>query len=106
MATLQNFTERFGKLMGSTKREAAELRTPLPPPVPDPDEELMRSLAGWASDDRGKRYFVPWLNKEMESAVLRAQANRNVPTEQNFTLGFEAGVRHVLARFTKWANSG
>jgi hypothetical protein len=102
-----NTYERFLDIVGATRREGSVVRQveEPEPPKPDPEADLKAALAGWTSDERATKVFVPWLEGEMEKAILRAQL-RLFNAEVAKDLGFEAGLRFVRDRLIKWANRG
>ena len=94
--------ERFRALVGATRREASEVRTEPPLPPPDPEANIRENLGGWVTDGRCKE-FVKWLNEQMDKAIGQAHLNHRNPTESTYDLGFEAGLRFVRDRLSKWA---
>ena len=106
---MSNTYNRFLSLVSGTRREGGNVRQreaeEPEPPKPDPEADLKAALAGWTSDERATRVFVPWLEKEMEKAIVRAQS-RLFNAEVAKDLGFEAGLRFVRDRLIKWAERG
>jgi hypothetical protein len=102
MKTLEQLGARFKGLVGATRREASEIRAPEPPPPPDPDAAIRAAISGWLADERAK-VLIGWLGQNMEKAIVTAHTNHLVSTEVSYQLGFEAGLRFVRDRLTKWA---
>lgn len=95
--------DRFKQLVTATKREAADMRVaPEPPPI-DPETAIRRAVGGWIADERCQRDFVNWLTENMDKMVTNAHVAHLNPTEVTYSLGFEAGLRFVRDRLTKWA---
>lgn len=103
-----NTYDRFLSLVKGTRREGSDVRQveEPEPPKPDPEADLKAALAGWTSDERATKVFVPWLEEEMDKAVLRAQQARLIHPEMATHLGFELGLRFVRDKLTKWAKRG
>jgi hypothetical protein len=94
--------DRFKRVVGATRREAVEVRAGEPPPPPDPEAAIRTALAGWLEDERS-RTLVTWISEQMDKAVLMAHQSYLNPTASTYNLGFEAGLRFVRDRLTKWA---
>lgn len=105
---MDDLRERFRQIVGAARREGSSLRQAEEPepPKPDPEADLKAALAGWTSDERATKVFVPWLEEEMEKAILRAHQTHLIHAETATHLGFEAGLRFVRDRLIKWANRG
>ncbi len=105
-----NTYDKFLSLVGATRREGSGVRqveAEEPEPTkPDPEADLKAALAGWTSDERATKVFVPWLVEEMDKAILRAHQGHLLHAEMATHLGFEAGLRFVRDRLIKWANRG
>jgi hypothetical protein len=99
-----NIGEKWREIVERTRREGIAERVETEAKAPDPNEVLLGELGGWASDERARKAFVPWLEQEMEKAVLAAHRSRQTPTEQNYVLGIEAGLRFVRDRLRRWAS--
>lgn len=102
MNTLEQLGARFKGLVTATRREAVVVREPVPPPPVDPDALIVKALSGWLSDERTK-VLIGWLNQNMEKVIVAAHTNHLISAEVSYNLGFEAGLRFVRDRLTKWA---
>lgn len=94
--------DRFRALIGATRREASEVRIAPEPPPPDPEATIRESLSGWVTDGRCKE-FTKWLSEQMDKAIVGAHTNHLNLSESTYTLGFEAGLRFVRDRLSRWA---
>ena len=105
---MSNTYDRFLSLVGATRREGSNVRQveEPEPPKPDPEADLKAALAGWTSDERATKVYIPWLEEEMEKAVLRAHQSHLLHAEVATHLGFELGLRFVRDRLIKWAERG
>jgi hypothetical protein len=97
-------SERFLKLVESTRREGVEERHPEPPAPPSPEAALINALGSWASDEKVAKVFLPWLEGEMERAILEShRTSRRSGAQALHWLSYEAGMRYVRDSFVRWA---